>query len=429
MSVLGTLAKRTSIENADIPISAASIAQLFPSGQPSLAGVQVSERRAYGLTAYFRAIALTAGTLATLPMDVKRKSDKQIVPVSTVLDNPNPRQTPFEFWFTTYANAISWGNAFGRKLRDGAGVVRQVWPLHPTRVTIELVDPSDAVPDGKTYWVRNSENGTNDRYTSYDIFHLPYLSPWGVAGLSPLQLAKQVLGINIATEDTTARFYGRGARLSGILSSKQKLDETRADRLKARWRQKIAGPGGDGDIAVLDADTTYQPISIPPQDAQLLESRKFGVLEIARLVGCPPHLLMDVEKSTSWGTGILEQVTGWVKFTLNSWVCLTEQRATRELLPGGWYGGSWYSEYDLEGLLRGDALTRAAFYASGIVAGWMSRNEARVAENKQPVEGLDEMIVPSNTALIINGSPQPVVPPTGNEPAGSGGSSEESTSA
>jgi HK97 family phage portal protein len=127
------------------------------------------------------------------------------------------------------------------------------------------------------------------------------------------------------------------------------------------------------------------------------------------MVGTPPHLVGDVERSTSWGAGIEEQVLGWVKFTLNTWIVGTEQRATRELLPGGWSAGAWYMKFSLQALLRGDSKARAAFYHSMIVDGWGNRNEVRDLEDWEAVDGLDEFIVPSNMTLVnIDGNYVPL---------------------
>lgn len=400
MSVLGALARR-SLENPSVPLSSASLAEWI-GGPRATSGVSVTEERTYGLPAYYRGIALTASTLAGLPLKVYRQGTRERVAQRTVLDSPNPRQTPFEFWFTEYANALGWGNAFGRKIRDGADVVREVWPIHPARVRVEDVEPSEADPAGKLFLVLDKA-GHEQRLTSWDVFHLPYLSPTGVAGVRPLELFRQSLGTAIAADESAGRFYGQGSMIGGILSTDAELSDTQASALKARWKDKMSGLSNAHDIAVLDKGAKFLPVSIPPADAQLLESRRWSVTEIARMIGTPPHLIGDVEKSTSWGTGIEEQVLGWVKFTLNGWIILAAQRTTRELLPGGWSSGSWFAEHSLEGLLRGDSKARAMFYHQGITDGWLRRSEVRDKENLEPAPdeaGLDDFIVPSNMTLI-----------------------------
>lgn len=398
MTLLGAL-RRGRLEDTNTPLTSANLLEWLTGG-PSDAGVPVTEQRVLGLPAYYRAVAVTASTLAQLPLHVYRNGTRERVPQRTVLDNPNPRQTPLEFWFTLYAHSLTWGTGFARKLRDGSDTVRQVWPIHPGRVRTEEVDPTDANPSGVVMLVRTAK-GEERRYTDAEVMRLPYMSWDGIVGVRPLEIFRQSLGIAIAGDTSAAKLFANGQRLSGILSTEAKLDETAAERLKARWKAKVAGPDHAGDIAVLDSGATFKSITIPPNDAQLLESRQWAVTEIARMVGTPPHLIGDVERSTSWGTGIEEQVLGWVKFTLGGWIELRDQRVTRDLLPGGWSAGSWYAKSKLEGLLRGDSKARAAFYHSGIIDGWMNRNEVRDLEDREPgPDALDDFLAPSNLTLI-----------------------------
>lgn len=404
MTVLRKLAR--SLESS-APLTSNALADWLTGATSGAAGVAVTEKRVLGLPAYYRAMALTSGTLARMPIKVYKNGTRERVTTRTVLDAPNPRQTKLEFWMTMYLGAIGWGTGYARKLRDGSGIVRQIWPIHPSRVRVEEVIPTPDNPAGLIFWVRGLD-GFEKPYTTDDIFHLPYMSPDGVVGVRPLQIFRQSLGIAIAGDDSAASFYANGSRLSGILTTKDSLTNDQAESLKARWKRMTAGPRNSGEIAVLDNDATFAPVAIPPADAQLLESRQWAISEIARMVGTPPHLIGDVEKSTSWGTGIEEQVLGWVKFTLDTWLGLSEQRITRELLPGG-DQGPWYAEHSLEGLLRGDSKSRALFYHYGITDGWMNRNEVRSLENLEPEDGLDEFIVPSNMAVIaVDGSMQPL---------------------
>lgn len=396
MSALGSLLKR-SLENPTQPLSSSSLAEWLGGGTV-VAGVSVTERKVYGLPAYFRGVALLSGTMAGLPFHVYKNGTRERVTQQTVIDNPNPRQTPFEYRQTMYANAITWGNAYARKLRDRADIVRQSWPIHPSKVQPFEVDPTEQNPAGKLFKVQTDKG--EKILTPRDVFHLPYLSLDGVVGMRPLELFRQVHGITLAQQQTAGRFYGQGTQISGVLQTDEKLEPDHADAVKARWKQKHSGSGNAGDIAVLDKGLKFTPLSLPPGDAQLLESREFSDLQISQMLGLPPHMLGMVDKSTSWGTGIEQQVIGLVVFNVQHWLTLIEQRSTRELLPGGWTSGSWYAKHAVQGLMRGDAKTRAAFYHSGITDGWLNRNTVRELEDMEPEEGLDEYLVPSNLTLI-----------------------------
>ncbi|HVV37595.1 MAG TPA: phage portal protein [Acidimicrobiales bacterium] len=381
-----------------MPLSSPSIVDWL-GGERTHAGVRVSEQRVLGIPAYYRGVSIVSGTMAGLPLKPYQRGTRTAVMQRTVLDNPNPRQTPFEFWQTMYANAVTWGNMYGRKLRDGADIVRQVWPLHPSRVRVEEVDPSSSNPEGKVFHV-TARDGSVKTYSAWDIFHVPYLSIDGVAGISPLNVFRQSLGTGIAAEETAARLFGAGMRIQGVLQTEQKLNNDIADAIKARWRQKTAGVEHTGDVVVLDKGLKFEPIMLPPQEAELLTSRKWAVTDISRMVGLPPFMLGDMEKTTSWGTGIEQQVLGVVKFGFKQLADLVEQRATRELLPGGWTSGSWFAEYSLEGLLRGDSRARAEFYRTMVMIGALSLNEVRVLENEEPVDGLDVYLLPKNMTVF-----------------------------
>lgn len=396
MSMLGALTR--SLETPEVPLTSESLAT-WVGGERTKAGVQVTEQRALGLTAYLRAITLVAGTCAALPLKPYRNGTRERVGQRTVLDNPNPSQTPFEFWQTMYANALGHGNGYARKVRESSGIVRQVWPIHPSRVRVEAVDVSDLWPDGRVYLVRD-RHGVEHRLSSQTMFMLPYLSLDGLVGLSVLRAARQSLGVAIAAENNAAQLYGKGSRITGVLQSKRRLHGTQAKDMKARWRELVAGPDNAGDIAVLDAETEFKPIALPPADAQLLESRRFSTAEIARLFGIPPHMLGDVTTSTSWGSGIEQQTIGFVTYTLRPWLTMVEQRVTRDLLPGGWTAGEWYAEYSLEGLLRGDSKTRAEFYRAMVNIGAIKLTHVQELENLTPDPSVDFYTIPSNYTLV-----------------------------
>lgn len=400
MSILG-LATRNSLENPNVGY----VTGLQWLDTPTAAGVPVTEQRVYGLTAWYRAIALVAGVNAALPFKKFVAGTHTPAHNQGVLANPNPAVTPFEFWQTHYAHALSYGVAYARKVRGGADTVEELWTVHPSAVTPDRVEPTRDNPSGKIFRVTKKDSGEPLVLTPRDIFETPNLCVDGRRGLSPLQVARETLSIALNAERSASSFYRSGSRLSGILQSKNSLTERSADRLKKNWREKVAGPDNAGDIAVLDNDTEFKAISISPADAELLESRRFSVTEIARLFGVPPHLLGDVTSSTSWGTGIAEQTDGFVKFTLLPWLELIEQRVDRELMPGGWTQSAWYSKHILEGLLRGTPAQRAAFYHQAITDGWMSRATVREKEDLEYVEGLDEYLVPSNLTLVsVDGS-------------------------
>lgn len=391
MSLLGTFAQRSTLENPEIPISSSSAGQLF-GGTETSAGVLVSEETAFGITAYYRAIALISGTIAGLPLKTYRNGTREPAGFKTVLDAPNPRHNyPFVFWQTVIANAVSWGRLTCWKRTNSAGVVSQLWPIHPSRCIPFEVPESAANPQGLAFRVTH-EDGRITVHTSAEILHIPYLSVNGITGISPLQAARDALGTGIAAERSAGKFYKNGSQVSGALSTDQDLTKPQADFIREEWQDIHAGPENAHRIAILSNGAKFNGISIPPKDAELLASRKWTVTEIARMFGLPPHLLGDIEKSSSWGTGIEQQNLGLVVFTLKPWLDLVEQALSANVLNTA----DIYAEYSVEGLLRGDSKSRSEFYAKAIQWGWMNRNEVRQLENREPVDGLDDHLTPLN---------------------------------
>lgn len=370
--------ERRSLESPTVPLSSSSIVAYLDGG-PVAAGVSVSEATALGMTAYLRAISLISGSLAMLPIRVYYRNTRRLVVTKTVLDSPSTTQTPFEFWQSMMAAQLSWGNAYCYKLRGGSGNVNRLLFVHPSRVKVRQSVAGKAFdvvgPDGLVY-------ETSD----YELAHFPFLSPDGVSGLSPLQACRQALGTALAAEGAAASFFGNGARLSGLVKTQAKLTPSQAEELSARWDSKFSGPSNAGRVAILDAGADFQSISLPPEDAQLLQSRSFSVSEVARMFGVPSHLLNDQEKATSWGSGIESMGLGYVIYTLLPRIRATEQRITRELLPGGWESGAWDARFDLKGLLRGDAAARSALYTTLMDRMVLTNKDVAELEDMDPPE-------------------------------------------
>jgi HK97 family phage portal protein len=386
---LGSEKRSNPFENPGRPLSDPSLLSML-GGVPTASGTIVNEQTSLQTVAVFRAVSLLSGLVAGLPLKAYRYKDKSEV-IPPALKESRYGLTRFETWETVMVHLLLWGNAYLRKERNGFGAITGLTPVFPGRVQVKMVMQDDGHPDGKIFEIRNPQ-GVPAPFTSFEILHIPGLGYDGIQGLSPISVARQSLGIYTAAEQTAARLFGNGTLMSGILSTDQSLDQVQADALKQRWRDKMAGIGHSHDIAVLDSGTTFTPISIPPDDAQFLESRRWQTVEIARWFGIPPHLLGDVEKSTSWGTGIEQQNIGFVAYTLRPWLNRIEQRVTREVVEPA----TQYAEFLIDGLLRGDTAERYAAYSTGIQWGFITRNEARVKENLVPLDGLDEPLTPLN---------------------------------
>lgn len=377
--------RNASLENPEVPISSDKVTELFD-GAPVASGVSVSEKKVLGIPAVWRAVNLIAGTTAGLPFNPFREDGEARHKIttgtaSTFMDKPCKHMTKFELIELIVGHALVWGDSYSWRDRDALGKQIGLIPLHPGRVKAGLTSTGEKVYelDGKS------------AYTDYEIFHIPGFGFDGIGGIRPVQAMRQGFGLTLAAEEFGARLFSNGALSTGVLTSDQRLTPDQADALMARWKQKRSGLEKAYDTIVLDSGLKYQQLSIPPEDAQFLQSRSFQVSEIARVFGVPPHMLMDTDKATSWGTGIEQQSIGFLVFTLRPWLTRIEQRFTLLLKPE-----PVYAQFTVEGLLRADSAARAAFYKEMWYLGVFSTNEIRALEELPPVPGGDVRYRPLN---------------------------------
>lgn len=392
MTLLGRLFEgRASVENPARPLTDASLLEVM-GGASNETGVSVTPKGSLALSSVWRATNLLAGTIAGLPLHA-RDGERREVDVPA-LRSPHPDWTSFELAEMRMVHLLLWGNSYAQKVRNGAGQVVELWPLDPSQVKVGKAKVTDANRSGKVFRL-----GADDRaYTPYDVLHIPGLGYDGLTGVSPVRLGSQSHGLGLAGEKYAAKLFGNGALLSGVLQTEQRLEQDQADRLKANWRARMGGLTGAHEVAVLDSGAKFQPLGMPPADAQMLESRKFQVSEVARWFGVPPHMIGDVEKSTSWGTGIEQQSLGFVVYTLRPWLVRIEQRLNREVVRPA--DRRVYVKHKVEGLLRADSAGRAEFYRTMREIGVFSANDIRDLEDLTPVDGGDTYLQPLNMAPL-----------------------------
>ncbi len=377
------------VESPAVPLTSSTLLELV-GGSHAAAGVNVTETTALGMPAVWRAVNVIAGTAAGLPLhayrDVEDTREKLKAPdrAARFLDDPHPDLTPFELWETAYTHVALWGNFYGRKLGSTAMPLAELWPIHPSRVKVGRVSETGR----KIYEI---DGGLEVHYDD-TLLHVPGFGYDGTCGVSPVRAAREGLSLAMAAEQYGAKFFGSGSLATGVLQTEQRLTPRQADALHARWQAKRTGLGSAHDTIVLDRGAKFEQLSIPPEDAQFIETRRFQISEIARMFGIPPHMLMDTEKSTSWGTGIEQQTIGFVTYSLRNWLIRFEQRISKHLLKPQ----NAYARYSLEGLLRGDSAQRAAFYRTMREIGGLNADEIRALEERGPIPGGDVYLQPGN---------------------------------
>lgn len=390
-------------ENPAVPLASVGLDQVFGNLSSTDAGESVTEEKAFCLPIFWRCVQLMTTVIAGCPIRTWDGPDRtEVFPRILQINNPNTLYTQYELWELITAHLCTWGNAYVRKVRNTMDTIVDLRPINPMLVTVKLDDGGNKIFEVK----RVRKNGTIDPLakpevlTTFECMHIPGMGYDGLKGLAPVQLAKRTLGTAMAGDKLAAKFFSKGTILSGVVKIEAPLaSQEQADKIRNKWLMRHSGTGHAAEVAVLDAGAEFQPLTIPPDSLQFLESRRWETTEIARWFGIPPHLVGDVEKSTSWGTGIEQQNTGFVSYTVSGWTRRMEQRVTREI-TGGTKNPNVYSEFDLDRLLRGDQAERYAAYTAGINGGWLLRNEARAAENKPAIPGLDEPLMPLNMQTV-----------------------------
>lgn len=410
-------------ENPSVPLSSIGLDSVFDLMTTNAdSGEMVTPENAMVLPTMFRCVGLLATVIAGCPLRTFRNPGKvEVFPSILDVGTSDMTYTQFELWELVVAHIALWGNAYVRKVRNSADAIVDLLPIYPGAVTPKRVTPREAaitgVPAGtKLFEVKRvTEDGTQYTnsapliLTDFEVMHIPGLGFDGVQGLSPVQYAARTIGTAMSGDKLAAKFYSKGSILSGIIKVKAPLkDQAQADAIRAKWMQKMAGTMHAAEVGVLDAATDFQQLTIPPEALQFLESRRWQTNEIARMYGIPPHLVGDVERSTSWGAGIESQNVGFVSYTISGWTNRMEQRISREVIGIR----KQYTEFDLDRLMRGSMSERFTAYVQAISAGWMTRNEARIKENMVPLPGLDEPVLALNMGagdvnLLKNPPPSP----------------------
>jgi HK97 family phage portal protein len=377
-------------------------------------GVDVNQATALRLIAVYACVRLISDTIAALPAHAYRKQGDERKEVSRPpfwLEMPNIETTWFEFVERCLSSLNLDGNAFiAITARDNLGFPAEFYTLHPRSVDVRR-------EKGRTFFVWE---GTQElsrfspRTPMGDVLHIKAFNDGGLRGLSPIDVARQAIGLGLATERYGSRFFGKGSgSMPGVIQVPQMDQKTTNDQIQAMrdaWAGAHEGIENAHKPGILTGGATWQTVSISHEDAQFLDTRKFQVSEIARLFNVPPHLIQELDTTTSWGTGIEQQSIGFVRFSLLPWLVRLET-SFNQLLPRG-----QFLKFETKGLERGDSTAQAELYAKAIQNGWLSRAQVRRLEN-EPVDDpeLEKYLYPSNETLVGEPKPEPVaVPVNGN---------------
>jgi len=366
------------------------------------AGVYVDEDAALSSSAIWAGIRLISESLSTVPLHVYRMGEdgqRRVMrehPVDPLLYSaPNPEMTAQEWRSQMMAALILSGNGYSEIVRDRGGRIRQLWPLSWYRVELERAQDETLYYEIQTVGLDDvNDRVVAARLPSDRVLHLRSFNARGLLGDSMVQRLKQTIGITIATEKFGANFYGQGTQLSGVLSHPGSLSEGAQKRLRDSWNSRYQGVSQSHRVAILEEGMKWDPISVPPEASQFLQTREFQIQEAARALNLPPHMLRDLSRATF--SNVEQQAIEFVVHSLRPWAVILEQRMQLSLLTEAERRSGYYIRHNLEGLLRGDIKTRYESYAIGRNWGWLSANDVRELEDLNPIESGDVYLQPLN---------------------------------
>ncbi len=372
----------------------------------SNSGKRVSDRTAMQHTVVYACVRVLSEAIAQLPLHVYQYTEngKERVPMHPLYfllhDQPNPEMTSFVFRETLMSHLLIYGNAYAQIIRNGRGEVIGLYPLMPDKVKVDRNERNRLIYIYSRYDEANPNLKDQGEIilTAENVLHIPGLGFDGLVGYSPIALAKNAIGISLACEEYGSAFFANGASPSGVLEHPGVIKNP--ERVRYGWQRAYGGTHNAHRICVLEEGMKYTPISIPNNEAQFLETRKFQVEEIARLYRVPLHMIGDLEHATF--SNIEQQSLEFVKYTLDPWLIRWEQSLQKALLSDS-EKGQYFIKFNVEGLLRGDYASRMQGYATARQNGWMSANDIRELEDMNRIP--DEE---GGNIYTLNGSMTPL---------------------
>lgn len=377
------------------------------------AGRTISPDQAMTHSAVYACVRIIAGTIAMLPLHTyfKQGEDRQRLAsrMATILRNrPNPRMSAVMFWRSIVAQMLLRGNGYAYIQRSREGEVLAIWPVRSNSLSVRI--GAEGAVRGRLIYSFQLDDGTGIVADQDDVLHFPGTMEWdGLQAKTPIKAYSDAVAVGLAANDYGRRFFENDATPQGYIGypeSKQVTAE-QAKTIREYWTE-LNGGANRHMPAVLSNGAKWQATGISAEDAQLLETRGFQVIDVARVFGVPPHMIGAVEKTTSWGSGIEEQTLGFITYTLGAHLAAIEQEVNYKIhrLAGA------FSEFERKALVQALLLQRNEAYRIALGGssgpGYMTPNEVRRAENLPAIAGGDELVTwtAPTSPNSSNGDPQ-----------------------
>ena len=355
---------------------------LFPA---SVTGIDISSEGALRNTALWNGVNIICGTLTTFPLrpfidtgnGADQARDHATYPILT--RKPSPWHTPSQFKSMMELHLLIHGNAIAEIVENGRGEPVYLVPMIPNRVKMRVMN------DGSIYYIRRARGGVPEKiFKSDEVIHIRGLSNDGLVGYNPILTTRESMAVSIAAEDYAARFYSQNTRPQGALQSPSKLDKQTKQNIAASWVAAYGGADNYHKVAILDEGLEFQSLGLDAEESQMLETRKFGVNEVARLLNMPLHMLKDLESGSSGYNSVVQHFMEFAVVTMTPITVAWQEELNIKLFTEA-EQRSMYVKYSMEGLLRGDPETRGKFYQTLMGLGMLTPNEGLRLEDRNPV--------------------------------------------
>ena len=356
------------------------------------AGVTVNTSSAEGISAVYACVAAISETVGSLPLDVYRNTDNgrekaKTHPLYKILhDAPNNYQTAMEFREQMQRHVLLRGNAYAEIVWNGIGQVKALLPMHPDSVTVLRSS------NGNLIYENADHNGNVRRLLADEVLHLRYHSDDGILGRSPIQVARDTIGLALAERTHGTKMFEQGTKLSGVIETPPGYTKEQRAELASTWATNYGSVSNNGKTGILPSGALFKTVSMTLEDAEWIDARRLSIVEVARLFRVPPVMIGDMEAANY--SNVVELARFFVTNTLRRHLVMWEQSINRACINTP----TFFVEHNVEGLLRGDSLARASFYQRGIEDGWLLKSEVRRIENLPTIEGLDDEATPPTAA-------------------------------
>ena len=373
-----------------------------PVYMPTSAGVPVTEKDALKYLTVFACLTLIAGDVAKLPLNLyKRRKTGQGKDLITnhnlydLLHNaPNPETTSFNWREAAQGHLLLWGNHYDLIVRDKTGAIIELWPF-PDPSQVQVYRKNNRI----LYEYKDSEGNTVVKGRD-EIFHIPGYGFNGLHGMSMIAVAREAIGLGVATETFGSKYFSEGTHPSGMLSIEHDLgDEEKRKAYFKALKDQYAGLGKSHSIMVLQNGEQYTPMTVPMEDAQFLEARDHQKIEICGMYHVPPHKIAIHGQNSNYNN-LEQENASYVDSCLMHWLVRWESQISLQLLTPKERRKGLFFEFAIQGLLRGDSAARADFYNKLLQIGSITPNEIRNKENMNPVEGGDQSLVMMNLTTL-----------------------------